>query len=373
MFESAIRIGTIAGIRIGVHYTWFIIFALITYSLNLLFQQRHPEWPGGQALTTALLTALLFFASIVLHELGHSLVAIRRGIPVRSITLFIFGGVAQTERDADSAATEFRVAIAGPLVSFALSLFFYLLGRGVEGISIAAAVAFNWLASINLAVAVFNLLPGFPLDGGRVFRALVWGFTGDAARGMRWAVASGRLVAYGLLLMGLLVVVTTGLLFNGLWLAAIGWFLLSAAEASGREFTLRHVLRNVRVRDVMRHDAPAVSLGLSVQDWIDQYVLASAQRAFLVEEDGKVVGLATLSDCAKLPRAQWSTTPLSQIMTPREHLHTVSPEAGLVQVLTVMERYSVNQVPVVSRGELIGWIDRDRVLKTVRLYSEVSR
>jgi len=372
MLESSFSLGKIAGIRIGVHYTWFIIFAMMSFSLSLLFREYHPDWGGAEAMFTAVITSLLFFVSIILHELGHSIVAIARGIPVRSITLFIFGGVAQTEKDSDSAATEFKVAIAGPLVSFALAVLFYVLRALAAPYSVHVEAACDWLVSINLAVAIFNLLPGFPLDGGRVFRAIVWGWTGNAVRGMQWAVASGRLVAFALLGLGLFVMYT-GLILNGLWLAAIGWFLLNAAQASARDFTLNRLLRGVTVGDIMLHEVPMVPGDLQVMDWIDHHVLRKGLRAFLVQEHGEVVGLATLSDVNKIPREEWGTTPLRRIMTPASELHVVSPKAGFIEVLHIMQHHSIQQVPVMERGKIRGWIDQDRLLRTMQLHTQLGR
>lgn len=230
MLESSFRIGTVAGIRIGVHYTWFIVFFLLSSVLASYFRDSHVEWSGIEVMLTALVTTLVYFISIVLHELGHSLVAIARGVEVRAITLFIFGGVAQTEKDANTPATEFYIAIAGPLVNFALAGLFYLLKLWSVSFSTTVTEALDWLATINFVLAVFNLIPGFPLDGGRVFRALVWQFTGDATKGMRWAVMGGKVVAYGFMLLGALVGLQPGMLFNGIWLLALGWFLFAAAE-----------------------------------------------------------------------------------------------------------------------------------------------
>ena len=194
MFGSSLRLGTLFGIRILVHYSWAIIFLLLTSSLYAVFSENQPAWSYKLSLVTAVITSLLFFISIILHELGHSLVAISRGIRVHSITLFIFGGLAQTEKEPDTPATEFWIAIAGPLVSYILALFFMVLNRVVSTYSGPMAESFEWLSSINFIVAMFNLVPGFPLDGGRVFRAMVWGFTGDAIKSMRWAVLSGKTV-----------------------------------------------------------------------------------------------------------------------------------------------------------------------------------
>jgi Zn-dependent protease/predicted transcriptional regulator len=316
---------------------------------------------------------LLFFASIVLHELGHSVVAISYGVPVNSITLFIFGGVAQTARDADSAAAEFWIAIAGPLVSLVLAGLFYVAGNIFGATHAQANAALGWLATINLAVAVFNMLPGFPLDGGRVFRAAVWGFTRDAARGMQWAIRSGKLVAYGLMLLGFFVAVSTGLLLDGAWLALIGWFLLTAAEASGRQYALEHIGRGGRARDVMDPDVPLIPAGLSVQQWLDEHVLTHGQRSFLVQENDQVVGLVSLTDTRKLPRDRWHGTGIVEIMTPRNRMHTVPPTASLAQVLQAMERYGVNQLPVADGREVMGWIDRDRLLRAIRIHAELGK
>ena len=371
MVNYSFKLATVAGIRIGIHYTWFIIFALITLSLSASVAADYPALTYTQSIAWAVITALLFFASIVLHELGHSLVAIARGVPVRSITLFIFGGVAQTERDADSAATEFLIAIAGPLVSLTLAAVFHLLSGLLKPVYAPAATASDWLSFINLTVALFNLLPGFPLDGGRVFRALVWGVTHNAAKGMRWAVVGGKLVAFGFILFGLLLALY-GQLVNGLWLAAIGWFLLNAAESSGRNFALERLLQGVRVGEVMRHGVPQVSGGMTVAQWVDDYVLATGQRAFLVVDDGQTVGLVTLSDSRKLPRDRWPSTPVRAVMTPQRQLHQVQPSTGVAEALRIMERHSVHQVPVAQDGVIVGWIDRDNLLRIIRLRAEAE-
>ena len=373
MLESSLRIGAIAGIRIGVHYTWLIIFALMSTSLYTLFVQEHADWSKGVAASTAVVTSLLFFISIILHELGHSLVAIARGIRVRAITLFIFGGVAQTEKEADTPATEFWIAIAGPLVSFVLAALFYFLERLFMPISAAAAESMGWLASINTMVALFNLIPGFPLDGGRVFRALVWGLTGDITKGMRWAVMSGRMVAYSLMALGLLVTMKTGLVLNGLWMLGIGWFVLIAAEASGRGFAINRILGAVLVRTAMQHDVPYVAAAMRVADWVDTHVLPTGRRAFLVKQDHTVVGLVTMNDCNKVDRDAWSTTSIHEVMTPAARLHTVTPDTDLAEVLRNMGFYSFNQVPVVDQGEIIGWIDRERILEILHRQLDVRQ
>lgn len=367
MLDSSVNIGRVAGIRIGIHYTWLVIFALLLFSLTALFHSDHPSLSQGSLVLAAFFTAIAFFASIILHELGHSIVALAHGIPVQSITLFIFGGVAQSERDAESARAEFLIAIAGPAVSFVLAVVFYLLAHLFGAATPLAATALGWLAQINLLVAVFNLLPGFPLDGGRVLRAAIWGATGDAAKGMRWAVVSGRVAAFGLMLLGAFEAIVGGEMINGFWLVAIGWFLYAAAEASGRQFVVSRALQGITVSRYMRHDVPRVEAGRTVQDWMDNDVLATGQRAYLVADAGRVLGLATLSDAKKLPRQAWQTTPVRTVMTPTESLHIVSPQTPVLTALALMDRESLNQLPVVENGEIAGWIDRDRLLQALRL------
>lgn len=373
MLESSLHLGSIAGIRIGVHYTWFVIFILLTSSLYAVFQMSYEDWGSAITLLTAVTTSLLFFGSIVLHELGHSLVAISRGIPVRSITLFIFGGVAQSEKDADSAATEFWIAIAGPAVSFVLAGLFYLLSLLVQAYSEPVNLAFSWLAQINLIVALFNLLPGFPLDGGRVFRAIVWGITGNARLGMHWAVTAGKTVAYSLIVLGMLIALRTGLLLNGIWVAVIGWFLLTAAEASARAYDIGQYLGKVVARDVMQREIPTVPASLSLVDWIDNYVLTTGQRGFLVTDGDNLVGLLTLRDATKFVRVEWAGKTVRDVMTPIQKLHTVLPNTPVTEALTLMQHHGYNQIPVAQDGRIVGWIDRAHLLQIMQLHSEIGR
>lgn len=370
MFENAYRLGTIAGIRIGVHYTWFIIFFLLVTTLYQSFRMEYGDWSTTTAVLAASITTLLFFASIVLHELGHSIVALYRGIQVRSITLFIFGGVAQTEKEAESASTEFWVAIAGPIVSLILAGLFYLLSGFFSTISEVISVSLNWLGRINLIIAIFNLIPGFPLDGGRVFRALVWSVSGNAQTGMRWAVASGKLLAYMLMIFGLLLVLQTGLLLNGLWLLAIGWFLLFSAQASGQSFMINQVFRRHRARDYLDKDFSAVSGYLTISKWLEGFVFTQGKRASVITDDEKVTGLVTLSDCNKIAREAWDTTRLMEIMTPIEKLRGVTASASISEVLQLMVTHSYNQVPVLEQERIIGWLDRERLIRIIQLHNE---
>ena len=373
MFKTVLLLGHVRGIRIELHVSWLIIFTLFLVGMSAGLQQQYPDWPLSTAVLTALATALTFFASIVAHELGHSLVAIRRGIPVRAITLFIFGGVAQMSRDSDRPDDEFWIAIAGPLVSFSLAAGFGVLSLLTAGWHEALHVALTWLAFINLVVAVFNLIPGFPLDGGRVFRALVWKATGDARKGMDAAVMGGRVVAYALFAVALLNILVLGNWVGGLWITLIAWFLLNMAEGQGRAFDMRERLGSVRARDLASGDIPRVTAEQTLSRWVSEQVLPSGERACLVGEPRRPLGLVSLSDARAVPQDQWEITPVSQVMTPLEALVTVKPDTPAHEVLHLMTERNLNQVPVMDDGRVSGWIDRHRLMRTLELHMEVGR
>ncbi len=373
MLESSFRLGTVFGIRIGVHYTWLIVFFLLISSLFVVFRNAHPEWSSHGTFLTALLATLLFFASVILHELGHSLVAIARGIKVRAITLFVFGGVAQTGKDADTAATEFFIAIAGPLVSFALAGLFYLLKLWLMPYSETATAVLDWLTTINLVVAIFNLIPGFPMDGGRVFRALIWRVTGNAVKGMQWAVMSGKIIAYGIMITGMLIALQPAMLVNGLWLIGISWFLLAVAEDSKRAYFREHLAGHVSVGDVIQKEVPTIAADMSILSWIDEKMLLTGHRACLVIKDNQTIGLVSLSDVVKCPREQWSSTPVREIMTPLKRLYIAQPTNSILEVLQIMNENGINQVPVVDEGKIAGWIDREHLLKILQLHIDTGR
>lgn len=262
--KSSLRLGRVFGIEIGLDYSWFIVFALVTWSLaGHVFPMAYPAWSRGLMWGIGVLTSLLFFASVLAHELGHSLVSQRNGVPVRRITLFVFGGIAEMTREPRRPWHEFAMALAGPAVSLALGIAFLVLSRTVGNATPVEGLA-SWLARINLMLAAFNLIPGFPLDGGRVLRALVWATTGSFARATHLAATTGQIVAYGLMAWGVFRGFS-GDWVNGIWMAFIGWFLLSTAQTSLRQVTLEQMLRGHTAREVMMVDCPRVPPDLSVR------------------------------------------------------------------------------------------------------------
>jgi Zn-dependent protease/CBS domain-containing protein len=372
MITQSVHLMTIRGIRVGVHYSWLIVFFLVTFSLTGQFALQHPDWGRGEHITLAVATSLLFFGCILLHELAHSLVAQAKRIPVRSITLFVFGGVAQIGREPDRPLTEFQIAIAGPIASVLLALGFGVMGdlAGARALHLAALA--GWLASINLYIAIFNLVPGFPLDGGRIFRAVMWAVTGSFARATQIASRSGQTVGFALIIGGA-AIAFTGYWVNGLWIAFIGWFLLDAAQHSSLQVAMRSTLSGLVAQDIMTRDCPTVSGRLSLAELVEDHILKTGQRCFVIADEGRLDGLITLHQIKTIPRDRWQHTALSNVMTPLAHLHVVAPDTPILKVLEVMEAGDVNQVPVVSDHRLVGMISRDHVLGVLYARMELGR
>ncbi|MBN2085472.1 MAG: site-2 protease family protein [Anaerolineales bacterium] len=364
-------LGKIFGIPIRLHWTWFLIFGLVTLSLALgYFPVEQPGLPVPAYWILGAVTSLLFFSSVLLHELGHSLVALRNQIPVRDITLFIFGGMAQIEREPKSPGAEFRIAVAGPLTSLGLAALFGILWQLDRTVPYLAAPSI-WLMRINLALGLFNLIPGFPLDGGRVLRAVVWKISGDFHRATQVASASGQLIAFGFIGLGFLTMLTGGF-FNGLWLAAIGWFLQNAAAASSAQANLQHLLRGVTVGQVMNRECLFIPGRTSLRQLVDEQVLSGGRRCFFVGEDRRMLGLLTLADVARIPRTDWEKTTASQAMVTLERTVRVRAEDMLLAALKVMDDANVNQVPVMEGDELAGFLSREHVLHYVRTRAELG-
>jgi Zn-dependent protease/CBS domain-containing protein len=374
--KSNIRLGTVAGIEIGLHYSWFIIAALIAFSLGERFRQVNPSWGTSRIWIAALLTAMLFFATLLLHELSHSLVAQARGLKVKAITLFALGGVSQIEEDATDAKTEFWVAIAGPLASLVIGFGCLALAAGLgwhpsTEPRMAVTAVLVWLGYINVALGIFNMIPGFPLDGGRVFRAIVWAITKNVDRSTRIAAGVGQVVAFLFILDGLWKFFG-GAGFNGLWIAFIGWFLMDAAKSSYAQVEIAAAFRGMRVSEVMSRDCAIVNRGVSLQEFVDTYVLRTGQRCFAVEDRGRFVGLITLRDVGAVPRDRWDNTTVREAMRPLEELHTITPDTQVLDALKLMTGNDVNQLPVVANGTLQGIVSRSHLMQLLQARSELQ-
>jgi len=368
---QSFRLGKILGIPVGVNSSWFIIFVLITLSFSTQFASQHPGWTGAQNFAFGIVTSLLFFASVLLHELGHSVVAIHHGIPVRSVTLFIFGGVAQIAREPDRPSHEFQIAIAGPLVSAGLAAFFHTIGALTRGVLEGVSSLGLWLGSINLALAIFNLIPGFPLDGGRILRAIVWRSTGSFERATNIAAGSGQFFAYGFIVFGGWKALT-GNFFGGLWIGFIGWFLLNAAQTTSSQVSFRRALKGVTAGELMIHECLHVPGRLSIAELVEHHLLRDGYRCAMIVDGDRFRGLLTLHEIKKVPREEWESTSLQSVMVPEEALMKVKPETPVNQVLQIMIERNIGQVPVVEGGRLLGVVGRDRLLALVETRLELK-
>ncbi len=368
---SNIKLGKIWGVPIGLHYSWFLIFGLLTWSLAAgYFPEEYPMLSTPIYWLLAIVTSVLFFGSVLAHELGHVYLALRNRIPVKGITLFIFGGVAQIAEEPQDPGTEFRVAIAGPLVSLGLAGLFgglFLLDRAIPYLAAPSV----WLLRINFILAAFNMIPGFPLDGGRVLRALVWRYTGDLRRATQIASFSGQLVAFGFISFGIFSLLT-GNVFNGLWLAFIGWFLQNAAAASYAQTNLQQSLKGLTVRQVMTDECARVSGLTPVNQLVEEKILSGGQRCFLVSENGDARGLLTLRDISQVPQRKWPYLGTEELMLPLERTVQVEPDTELLAALRSMDQSNLAQLPVIEDGEFVGLLTRDRVLHYVRTRAELG-
>jgi Zn-dependent protease len=373
MTNPGIKIGRVFGIPIYLHASWFIIFALITLSLATQFGSQHPQWTQQQHWIVGILTSLLFFVSVVLHELSHSVVALHYKLPVTSITLFVFGGLARLGRDPDTAGHEFKIAAAGPLASFAIAGIFWSLTRVFPQSQMVGALA-GWLAQINFLLAAFNLVPGFPLDGGRLLRAIVWGITKNYNLATRAASRSGQFIAYMLILGGVVMSLQGKENFlNGLWLAFIGWFLLTAAQASYAQVAIHDALAGLHAADIMNQDVPVVSRSISLEDY-GQEVLRTGRRGHLVMDDDRLVGLMTVHALNRVPRDEWNANSVQAVMLPREKIQLARPDEAALTLLERMQAADINQMPVVEEdGRVAGMVSRASLLSAVRTRMELGQ
>ena len=365
MSRHTIPMGRVLGIPLELDYSWFLVFALLTWALAVgHYPAEYKDWPASLYWIMGAVTAGMLFVSVVLHELGHSVMARRYKIPVRRITLFIFGGVSQIEAEAATPGADFRIAVVGPLVSLALAGLFTILQPAVAGASPLLALA-RYLAYINLALALFNLIPGFPLDGGRGLRAIVWGLTGDFQRATRIAASVGRGFAFVFIFVGTWQVFG-GNFVGGLWIIFIGWFLETAAVAQTQQVVLQDLLGSHTVTEAMSRELTAVPADVTLQQLVDQHILTSGRRSFLVQRDEAVLGLLTLHHVVQIPRAQWAATTAAQAMIPTGRMRSARPDTELRAALEAMVRDGVSQLPVMVADHAVGILRREDILSFLR-------
>ncbi len=361
MQSQNVTIGKIFGIPIRLDFSWFLIFVLFTWLLaTSYYPAEYPQWPAAEYWLLGAVTALLLFASVLLHELGHSVVANRSGIPVRSITLFIFGGVSQIEQEATRPLVDFLVASAGLTVSLVLGIIFAVLQAPTAGIPALHALV-TYLTYINLSLLLFNLIPGFPLDGGRMFRAIVWGAIKNYDRATLIAATLGRVVSFLFILIGVWLIFF-GSFVNGLWIIFIGWFLGSASAGEVQQQTLRKLLAGHKVAQIMGRNYVTIPADISIQRLADDHILGAGRRFFVVEKAGLIAGIMTLHAVREIPRTEWPSTLVSQAMIPVEKMKWIAPDAELWDALQEMNRDGVNQLPVMADGRIQGVLSRENVI-----------
>jgi Zn-dependent protease len=368
---GSIRLGSILGIPLSINYSWFIIFAIVTVSLGSFYFPDRYDWSPAVNWIIALATSLLFFCSVLAHELTHSVISERMGVPVKGINLFIFGGVSQITREASRARNELIMAGAGPASSIVLGLVFLALAFAFRDVSEPVYALSYWLSIINFSLGAFNLVPGFPLDGGRVFRSIIWGTTGDYRRATAIAARTGQGVGY-LMIFGGVILIFIGLWPSGIWLALIGWFLENAASSSYRASLLRDMLAPYTASDVMTQDCAFIPPETSVRTLVDEHILRQNRRCFMVADDGHLRGIVTLYNLRNTPRSRWQATRVEEIMTPYEKLLVAAPNDSAVSVLERMDENDVNQLPVIENGQVRGMIGRDNLLRFIRTHAELQ-
>ncbi len=368
--KSSIRLIRIAGIDIGLHYSWIFIFVLLTVALAMgFFPQAYPDWVPATYWVTGVLAALLLFTSVLVHELAHSLVAKARGIPVTGITLFLLGGVSNLEDEPEEPRIEFSMAIVGPIASFVLAGVFWGLLQLVEDTQSPLAATLAYLALINGVLAVFNLLPGYPLDGGRVLRSLLWSRTGSLIRATNIAATVGQLMGWAFIAFGLLQLLFGNL--GGLWIALIGWFLSTSADASRQQLTMREQLKGVRVTEAIRTRPESIGPDTSVADLVTNVFRREQRRAVSVCSANQVLGIVTATDVKELPQERWAETPVKAIMT-REPLYSVTSRDDLNTAMTLIAKHDINQVLVVDDNRCTGIVNRADVLNYLQLSQELG-
>jgi Zn-dependent protease len=362
---SSFELGRIAGIRIGVNWSWLVVFALIVWSLAAgVFPNQNEGLSDGTYVAMGIVAAVLFFASILLHELGHAFQARREGMEIEGITLWLFGGVAQFRGMFPSGGAEFRIAIAGPLVTLVLGLVF--LGFALIGSPEAVDGVAAWLGYINLMLLLFNLLPALPLDGGRVLRSALWAARGDFGWATRLASGVGRAFAYAFIAGGLALFIFANA-FSGAWLAFIGWFLLGAASAEARHLAAREALGGLRVRDLMVREPVTVRSNLTLGRFMDDVVWSRRYTTYPVLDDGRVVGLLPFRSVAEVPRGEWDTRTVGDCAIPRERVPTLEPDEEAIDALVELSEGDVNRGLVLEGDRLVGFLsitDLARALET---------
>lgn len=368
MSQGSWKIGAIMGIPIRVHFSWFIVFGLITWSLSAFyFPQAAPDLPAATYWVKGILAALLIFASVAFHELAHSFVAMRYKIGIESITLLIFGGVAQMKEEPPHPQAEFRIAIAGPLSSFFLSALFFILSAASTG---GVEALFSYLARINFILGAFNLIPGFPMDGGRVLRSIIWKRKNNFFYATQKAAGIGQKIALFFIFYGIISIFAR--MPGGLWMMLIGWFLYSAAQASYQQATLQESLSGVKVKDIMTRDIVTLNASMTIDEAVTGYFLKYGYGGFPVTQNGNFLGIVTLKEVKDVPQAEWSRATTGDIVIPHEHKWEISSQDDVMRALEIMIREDKGRLVIIENGTLSGLITRNGIARYMQIRGQIA-
>jgi Zn-dependent protease/CBS domain-containing protein len=363
LFRGAWKIGKIMGIPIRVHFSWLIVFGLITWSLSTYyFPSAAPDLPASSHWIKGVLAALLLFCSVAFHELAHSFVAKKYGMSIDSVTLFIFGGVAQMRGEPPHPKAEMRIAIVGPLSSFFLAgLFFYLSSNTAGGVK----ALFSYLSQINFIIGAFNLVPGFPMDGGRVLRSIIWEKKQNYFYATRKASRIGQRIALFFIFLGIFSIFAG--MPGGLWLMLIGWFLFTAAQASYQQAGLQETLSGVQVRNIMTKDIVALSPSMTLSEAVDGYFLKYGYGGFPVVDNGTLSGILTLKEIKNISREDWVRVKVSEVLLPHEKEWELSPDEEALKALELMMREDKGRIAVMEGGAMVGLITRNGIARYLQI------
>lgn len=370
--KGGIRLGRWLGIEIRLETSWFFIFAFLILSFAASLAAAHPDLAPVTRWAAAAGTSLVFFGSILLHEMAHSVVARRMGIPVHGITLLLFGGVSHLACEPRRPREDLAIAAVGPLTSAILGALFIAMSWVLGSYPVAKSVTL-WLGIINLGLAAFNLLPGFPLDGGRILKALLWTATGDAGRAHRMAATAGQVLALGMILFGVVLAFEFHRTVDGLWIGFMGWYLYSGAQSNRLQHALSEVLKSHQVQDVVRPPEAFVRAGEPLGEVIEEWVLRKGHRTLLVCQNDRLLGLVTLHEIKRIPREDWGGRTVGQVMIPAEQLATVEPRETLLTAFQRMDEHGVSRLPVVAEGALVGTVGREDILRLLAVHAELGK
>lgn len=372
--KSSFVIGKIKGIQIEIDFSWFFIFALVTYSLVTgYFPYYYPNLGTTEKWVLGSIISLMLFVSVLLHELSHSLVSVRTGTPVKKITLFIFGGVAQIEKEPDTPVNEIKIALAGPAMSIFLFVLFMLIVYALDYFKATEVfiIPFVYLSNVNLILALFNLLPAFPLDGGRVVRALIWKFSGNLQKATKFSSNMGRIFGYLLILLGI-VLILNNYLINGIWMTIIGWFINQMSRQSYQSTTMSILFDNIHIKEFMTEKVVTVDYSISVQELVDKYIYKYKYAIFPVKRNEDIIGVVGVGSIKGLPVEERSQNSVGSITSPLADSLIVSPTDTVSDAMAKLFGNGIGRVLVVDQGKLVGIVSKTDVLNYLRIYSEIN-